>query len=614
MCGIVGYIGHRQAAAVVLEGLGRLEYRGYDSAGIAVLKPTGTFATYKAVGKLSALHTRLEEGLPAGGLGIGHTRWATHGPANLSNAHPHVDCTQRVTVVQNGIVENYASLKSELAARGHTFTSQTDTEVLPHLIEEALADGLDLGAAVDRMLGQARGALAVLVASEAFPDTVIAARNGNAGGLVIGVGDEETFVASDLPALVSFTDKAVFLASGEVATLKPGAVEIRTIAGDRVSRDPVDVSQNPMTAAKGEFKHFMLKEIMEQPEALTDVLRGRVDLESPALYLEELEGIVERLGRVRRVVLTGCGTSYHAALVGRRYFESLTRLPVEVEIGSELRYRDATLGPEDLVISLTQSGETADTLAAMEEAARQGALQIVVTNIPGSQATRIADATFEIRAGLEVGVAATKTFTSSIVCLHLLALHLGTLIRTLSVDDAAQHLRDLARLPQLVSLALERRQQVEDAVDHFLRMQSFLFLGRGLLYPIALEGALKLKEISYIHAEGYAAGEMKHGPIALIGREMPTVALAPEGALREKMASNVEEIKARSGTVIGLLTDGDDELGERVDHALFLPDMPPSLLPVVASVPLQLFAYYMGVERGADVDQPRNLAKSVTVE
>ena len=614
MCGIMGYVGHRQAGPIILEGLGHLEYRGYDSSGLAVLQPTNGFAIHKAVGKLEALHASLEGGLPPGVLAIGHTRWATHGQPSLPNAHPQLDCTQSIAVVHNGIVENYHTLKAELSSRGHRFTSQTDTEVLPHLMEEAMADGLDIEAAVRRVLEVAHGALAVLVASEQSPNVLVAAKTGNAGGLVIGFGDEEFFVASDFPALVPFTQRIVFMASHEIAVLTPQEVRFTNVAGEPVVRNPVEVSGNLMATAKGEYKHFMLKEIMEQPATLTDVLRGRVDLEAHALRLDELASVSNRLRAVRRVILTGCGTSYHAALVGRRYFESLTRLPVEVEIASELRFRDSVLGPEDLVISLTQSGETADTLAAMEQASRYNALQIVVTNISTSQATRLADATFDVRAGLEVGVAATKTFTCSITCLYLLALHIGTLRGTIPADEVARRLQEIALLPQFISITLDRRDQVERIANTFPRTEHFLYIGRGLLYPIALEGALKLKEISYLHSEGFAAGEMKHGPIALIDSGMPTMALAPADLLRDKMASNIEEIKARDGVIVGLLTDGDIELAARVTHAIFIPDVPPPLLPIVATVPLQLFAYYIGVKRGADVDQPRNLAKSVTVE
>ena len=614
MCGIMGYIGEREAAPIVLEGLARLEYRGYDSAGLAILQPTSEFATRKSVGNLASLRAELNGDLPGGYLGIGHTRWATHGPPSVSNAHPHLDCDGRVAVVQNGIIDNYASLKADLVSRGHRFQSQTDTEVLPHLIEEEISTGLELEDAVREALLRVSGALALLVASDLHSDVLVAARTGNAGGLVIGLGEGEMFVASDMPALVSLAPEVAFMNSGEVAVIRSDAVRLTDMKGESIAMKPFAVGQNPMAVTKGDHKHFMVKEIMEQPKTLLDAIRGRVDLDGSALRLEELDGLAERMRSARRVILTACGTSYHAALVGRRYLEQVARIPVEVEISSELRYRDIVIGPEDLVISVTQSGETVDTLGAMEHLARATDLQVVVTNVPGSQATRIAPATIEMRSGPEIGVASTKSFTSSIVCLYLLALRLGELRGSLSPESLAERLRDLAEMPRLVGSVLANTGQVERLADEFSIAKNFLFLGRGSTYPIALEGALKLKEISYIHAEGYPGGEMKHGPIALIDSEMPTLAIAPEGDHYTKMANNIEEIKARNGVVVGLLTEGDQALVERVDHTLFIPRVSAPLLPVVASVPVQLFSYYMGLKRGADVDQPRNLAKSVTVE
>ena len=614
MCGIMGYVGERQAAPIVLEGLTRLEYRGYDSAGLAILQPTSEFATRKSVGNLASLRAELNGDLPGGCLGIGHTRWATHGPPSVSNAHPHLDCDGRVAVVQNGIIDNYASLKADLVSRGHRFQSQTDTEVLPHLIEEEISTGLELEDAVREALLRVSGALALLVASDLHPDVLVAARTGNAGGLVIGLGEGEMFVASDMPALVSLASEVAFMNSGEVAVIRSDTVLLTDMKGESIAMKPFSVGQNPMAVTKGDYKHFMIKEIMEQPKTLLDAIRGRVDLDGSALRLEELDGLAERMRSARRVILTACGTSYHAALVGRRYLEQVARIPVEVEISSELRYRDIVIGPEDLVISVTQSGETVDTLGAMEHLARATDLQVVITNVPGSQATRIAPATIEMRSGPEIGVASTKSFTSSIVCLYLLALRLGELRGALSPENLSKRLRDLAEMPRLVGSVLANAGQVERLADEFSIAKNFLFLGRGSTYPIALEGALKLKEISYIHAEGYPGGEMKHGPIALIDSEMPTLAIAPEGEHYTKMANNIEEIKARNGVVVGLLTEGDQALAERVDHTLFIPRVSTPLLPVVASVPVQLFSYYMGLKRGADVDQPRNLAKSVTVE
>ncbi|MBI4328258.1 MAG: glutamine--fructose-6-phosphate transaminase (isomerizing) [Chloroflexi bacterium] len=613
MCGIMGYTGGRQAARLLLEGLGRLEYRGYDSAGIAVLSTDG-FRVMKTVGKVDALRDALEGGLPSGTLGIGHTRWATHGKPSLANAHPHLDCHGRVAVDQNGIVENYLSLKADLLRRGHTFVSQTDTEVLPHLIEEALGGDLPLEEAMRQVLKQAQGALALLVADARSPDTLIAVRSGNAGGIVVGHGEGETFVASDLPALLPFTRKVSFLGNAEIAVLRSGRALFTDLQGKAIAKESVAAALDLLSAAKGGYKHFMLKEIMEQPDTLTDAFRGRVDLEDGGLDLPELAPVLRHLARIQRVVLTACGTSHHATLIGRQYIESIAGLPATAEIASELRYRDTHLGPETLVVSISQSGETADTLAAMEEAARQGAAQITISNVPGSAATRLAEATLFIQAGLEVGVAATKTFTGSLLCLYLLAIHLGLERRALPAKRAAELLQDLALVPSLVGRLLEQAPVYEDLAGRLARYQNFLFLGRGLGYPVALEGALKLKEISYIHAEGSAAGEMKHGPIALVDNQVPVVAVAPRGLLREKMAGNIEEVRARDGIVIGLLTQGDDELAARVHHSLLLPEASPLLLPVLAVVPLQLLAYYIGLRRGCDVDQPRNLAKSVTVE
>ena len=614
MCGIMGYTGHRQAMPIVLDGLSRIEYRGYDSAGIAILEPSGAFGTNKAVGKLDALRAGLEGSFVSGTLGLGHTRWATHGAPSLANAHPHMDCTGRVSVVQNGIVENYSALATELAARGHRFTSQTDTEVLPHLIEEALDRGLDALEAVMSILPDMRGALVFLVACAQEPERIIAVRAGNAGGLVIGLGDGETYAASDLPAIVPFTRRALPLNNGEIAVLSPEGAQLSTLTGQPVERELTEVTRDPLRAAKGMYKHFMLKEIMEQPQALTDALRGRVDLESGWLEPDYDPALSERLAAARRIILTGCGSSHHAALVGRRYFESLAGIPAEVEIASELRHRDIGPGAGDLIIAITQSGETLDTLAAMQHSAEQGAECIVITNALDSEAARIADFTMDMRSGLEVGVAATKSFTSVILCLYLLAIDAGARRQALTAGQVSRHLLDLERLPGIISEILERREAVRATAERLTGSDNCLLLARGSLYPIALEGALKLKEIAYIHAEGGAGGEMKHGPIALIDQQMPTIALACEGALRDRMAINITEIKARAGHVIGVLTDGDTTLAGQVDEALFIPPTPPLLLPVAATAPLQLLAYEIGLLRGADIDQPRNLAKSVTVE
>ena len=614
MCGIMGYTGHRQAMPIVLDGLSRIEYRGYDSAGIAILGPSGVFGTNKAVGKLDALRADLEGSFVSGSLGLGHTRWATHGAPSLANAHPHMDCTGRVAVVQNGIVENYSVLAAQLVSRGHRFMSQTDTEVLPHLIEEALDRGLDPVDAVKSILPDMHGALVFLVACAQEPDTLIAVRAGNAGGLVIGAGDREMYAASDLPALVPFTRKAMPLNNGEIAVLRPEGAQVSTLDGTPVTREFTEVTRDPLRAAKGMYKHFMLKEIMEQPQALTDALRGRVDLEAGRLEPDYGAGLSERLAAARRIILTGCGSSYHAALVGRHYFETLAGVPVEAEVASELRYRDALIGEGDLLIAITQSGETLDTLAALEHASSLGADCVAVTNALDSEAARIACETMDMRSGLEVGVAATKSFTSAILCLYLLAIDAAAGRGAMDEAEVSRHLLDLERLPGIVSESLERGNAIRAAADRLTANDNCLLLGRGPLYPIALEGALKLKEVAYIHAEGSAGGEMKHGPIALIDQSMPTIALAPAGGLRDRMAINISEIKARAGHVVGVLSDEDDELGGQVDEAIFVPETPAHLAPIAATVPLQMLAYEIGLLRGADIDQPRNLAKSVTVE
>ena len=614
MCGIMGYTGHRQAMPIVLDGLSRIEYRGYDSAGIAILGPGGVFGTTKAVGKLDALRADLEGSFVSGTLGLGHTRWATHGAPSLANAHPHMDCTGRVSVVQNGIVENYSKLAAQLTSRGHRFTSQTDTEVLPHLIEEALDRGLDPVDAITSILPDMHGALVFLVACAQKPDTLIAVRTGNAGGLVVGLGDGETFAASDLPALVPLTRRAMPLNNGELAVLRPGGIEVSTLDGKPVTREYLEVTRDPLRAAKGMYKHFMLKEIMEQPQALTDALRGRVDLESGRLEPDYSPSLSERLAKARRIVLTGCGSSYHAALVGRHYFEMLSGVTTDVEIASELRHQSSRLGEGDLLIAITQSGETLDTLAALEYASSAGAECIAVTNALDSEAARIACDTMDMRSGLEVSVAATKSFTSAILCLYLLAIDAAAGRGALDESEVSRYLLDLERLPGIVSEILERGDAIREIAERLTVNANCLLLGRGPLYPIALEGALKLKEVAYIHAEGGAGGEMKHGPIALIDQSMPTIALACEGGLRDRMAINISEIKARAGHVIGVLTDGDDELASQVDEAIFIPPTPPRLVPIAATVPLQMLAYEIGLLRGADIDQPRNLAKSVTVE
>jgi glucosamine--fructose-6-phosphate aminotransferase (isomerizing) len=614
MCGIIGYEGTREAAPLLLEGLQRLEYRGYDSAGLAVLDANGALHLRKAVGKLSNLVARLEGVYPPGTAGLAHTRWATHGKPSDENAHPHLDCTGDVAVVHNGIIENYLALRQELIAEGHRFTSETDTEVLAHLIEARLSAGDDLAAALRHALGRIDGSQAIVALSRSRPGTIVAARAGNAGGVVIGYGQHEHFVASDLPALLPETRRVVFLADGELAELSREAVRYWDAEGRPLEKEPQTMPLDPVAAAKGAYKHFMAKEIMEQPECVLDTFRGRVLFDPPSVDLGGLDLPDETLRSVQRVVLIAMGTSLHAAMVGRHYIERIAGIPAEVENASEFRYRGALLGPETLVVSVAQSGETVDTLEAMHEAKLRGAPQITVCNTPGAQSTRVADGTIYTRCGPEIGVASTKTMTASMVALYLLTSHSGRLRGALDGARLAALVEPLAHLPDLMGRMLRSAPTIEQLAHSFHRYQHFLFLGRGIQYPVAMEGALKLKEVSYIHAEGYPAGEMKHGPIALIDDTMPTVAIAVRDGLRDKMLSNIEQIKARDGTVIALISEGDAELAAKVDHAIEVPETTPLLLPLLTTLPVQLLAYHIAVWRGCDVDQPRNLAKTVTVE
>jgi len=610
----MGYVGLRPAAPLLLEGLGRLEYRGYDSAGIAVLDDTGDLRVSKRIGKLNELVLSLEGQAPSGHLGIGHTRWATHGRPSQDNAHPQQDCAGDIVVIHNGIVENYLTLKRELQGAGHRFTSETDTEVIPHLIESHLAEGEDLVAAVRRTIAQIEGAHAIVVMSRREPGALVAARVGNAGGVTVGYGQDEMFVASDLPALLPHTRRVVFLADREVALVRRSGADYWSAAGEVLALEPQTLPYDPVTAAKGVYKHFMLKEIMEQPEAILDTIRGRAQFELPAVELEEVAFSDQELRSLERAVLVGMGTSLHAAMVGRHYFEHIAGLSAEVDNSSEFRYRDPLVGPDTLVVSIGQSGETVDTLAAMSEAGSKGARQVTICNVVGSQATRVAEGAVLTRCGLEIAVASTKTFTSAIAALYLLACHLGRRRDHLDDLQLAGLLDPLARIPHLVGEVLKQDAEFERLAHLFFRQQNFLFLARGIQYPIAMEGALKLKEVSYIHAEGYPAGEMKHGPIALIDQSMPVVAIAVRDGLYDKMLANIEQVKARDGVVIALATEGDTEIAGKADHVIYLPQTSPLLMPILAAVPLQLLAYHIALRRGCDVDQPRNLAKTVTVE
>jgi len=614
MCGIIGYVGSKPVLPVLLEGLRRMEYRGYDSAGVALLSPEG-IALRRSAGKLANLEHALRTEPVDGIYGIGHTRWATHGRPTEENAHPHRDCTGRIVVVHNGIIENYLELKHELREQGHVFTTETDTEIVAHLVEREMRDD-GLENAVRRALTYLRGMFAIVIVSVEDPEKIVAVRNGPP--IVVGLGQDEFFVASDIPAILSHTRDVVFLGDEEMAVITRSGVQFTDFFGRAVSKTTQRVLWDPIAAEKGGHKHFMLKEIFEQPTAARDTILGRVSLDSGRIFLENLNVEDAALRALQKVTIIACGTSWHAALVGKYLIESLAQLPVEVDYGSEYRYRNPIIGPNELAIVSSQSGETADTLAALREAKRKGASSIAICNVVGSMATREADGTVYTHAGPEIGVASTKAFTSQLVALHLLGLYLAQVRDTLSPAAMRGHIEDLLHIPQIIEQAVKASTAMERVAERFHARTDFLFLGRGINYPIALEGALKLKEISYIHAEGYPAGEMKHGPIALIDERMPIVAIAPDDAVFEKMIGNVQEAKARGGSVIAITTAGDDRMSSVLDAAqdvmLSMPRTSQLLTPIVMTIPLQLLAYYIAVRRGCDVDQPRNLAKSVTVE
>jgi len=613
MCGIVGYVGPRQATSIVVEGLKRLEYRGYDSAGVAAFQD-GRIALRRSVGKLTNLVSALEADPLSGHIGMGHTRWATHGGVTEANAHPHTDCQGEIVVIQNGIVENYVELKEELRAEGHTFRSQTDTEVISHLVEKYYGQEGDLVTAVRQALNRMAGFNAVVVLSSHEPDKLVAARLGNAGGVVIGQGEGEMLLASDMPALLDHTQRMIFLESQEMAVVTQTGASFFTLEGVPIQKEVRVIPLDPVAVAKGGYKHFMQKEIYEQSRSVTDAIRGRVDFDEAVIHLEDMPIAPEVLRRANKIYSVACGTAWHSALVGKFMIEELAQVRVEVDYGSEFRYRDLLLDDRTLFLAVTQSGETVDTLAAMDKARRAGIKTLTIVNVMGSEASRVADGVMYMRAGLEIGVAASKTFTSQMVLHYLLALYLGQIRGTIKKERMRELLHDLVELPNLVGQVLEDGTDYEALANEYFKRENFLYLGRGINYPIALEGALKLKEISYIHAEGYPAGEMKHGPIALIDERMPVVAIAVKDKVYEKMINNIEQVKARGGTVIALATEGDEDIARKSDHVLYIPQTSPLLTPVLAVIPLQLLAYHIAVRRGCDVDQPRNLAKSVTVE
>ncbi len=618
MCGIVGYVGSKDATTIILDGLARLEYRGYDSAGIAVQNGGGV-QIRREVGKLSNLRTKVTASPIDGHIGIGHTRWATHGVPAERNAHPHISQDGMFVLVHNGIVENYLALKEELTADGVQFTSETDTEVIVHLIEKyAQQNGSDTDdkviEAVRAAVSRLTGAHAIVVLPTHLPHLLIAVRIGNAGGVILGLGEGENFIASDIPAILEHTREMIYLEHRQMAIVRADTLTIRGLDGAMFKPKIHRVAFDAVSAAKGEFKHFMQKEIFEQAKGVTDTLAGRIDRDHALVHLHDLKLTPERAQSLRRIVTVACGTSYYSALVGKFYLEQMARLSVEVEYGSECRYRAPLLDSETAVLAITQSGETVDTLAAMEYASSHGATVWSIVNAVGSQAMRLADGFIGMNVGPEIGVASTKTFTASIVDQYLLAIALGTARGTLTDAQRRERIEDLAKLPEILRRTLALDSVIQALAGKLHHYNDFLYLGRGAQYPIALEGALKLKEISYIHAEGYPAGEMKHGPIALIDEAMPVVAIALKDSLYEKMISQIEQVKARGGKVIALATEGDTDIADAADEVLYLPECPALLAPVMTSIPIQLLAYHVAVWRGTDVDQPRNLAKSVTVE
>ena len=620
MCGIVGYVGKKRVVPVIIDGLRRLEYRGYDSAGIAVAGDGDGLQVRRAEGKLRNLEEAVRLKPIDGTYGIGHTRWATHGRPTEENAHPHRDCTGQIVVVHNGIVENYVSLKKQLIEDGHKFTTETDTEVIAHLVENHMKDGkTSLEEAVRRTVRQLTGVFAIAVISADEPNKIVAARNGPPA--VIGLGNDEYFVASDVPAILYHTRDLFFLGDGDLAIISPSGVKLTDFDGQAISRPVQHITWDPIMAEKGGFKHFMLKEIFEQPRAVRDTTLGRVSLDSCKVFLDEMDITQDDFRKIEQVYVTACGTSWHAGLAGKFMIERLAKLPVEVDYASEFRYRDPLNGPNDLTILITQSGETADTIAAMRESRAKGSKTLSICNVVGSMIARESSGTIYTHAGPEIGVASTKAFTAQLTALFLFAAYLGHVRGTITLDQSKALLKELTLIPGKLESLLSGEEETEDLAKQYHRAHDFLFLGRGIHYPIALEGALKLKEISYIHAEGYPAGEMKRGPNALIDEDLPVVIIATRdlndagSILRyEKTLSNLKEVKARSGTVIAVATHGDEEIKEAADHVLYVPEAPELLAPILEIIPLQLLAYHIAVRRGCDVDQPRNLAKSVTVE
>jgi|Deesub1362A_J573_1020465.scaffolds.fasta_scaffold00027_6 glucosamine--fructose-6-phosphate aminotransferase (isomerizing) len=611
MCGIIGYIGKSNAVTVILDGLKRLEYRGYDSAGIAFFTDNNRIAVRRCKGKINDLYPMLMQQIPQTHTAIGHTRWATHGRPSEENAHPHR--SNGIVLVHNGIIENYLQLKKELEKEGYNFTSETDTEVMCHLIHKYSSSyDIPLEEAVRRAMKDIRGAYAIAVMSEKEPGKIVGVRRDSP--LVVGLGDGEFFVASDIPAFLSYSRDVIFLNDDEMVVMTDSGITISTLDGTTLQKDVMSISWNSSMAEKGGYRHFMLKEIFEQPRAIADTITGRLHPETGEINLEEFHLTPDYLKDIKKIFIVACGTSWHAAMVGKYMIEELARVPVEVDIASEFRYRNPLLGSKTLFIAITQSGETADTLAAQRHAKQLGTKVMSICNVIGSTASREADAVFYTRSGPEIGVASTKAFTTQLVGLFLFAIALGRINNVVSKEQAKKLLSELLMIPDKVETVLSNDSEIEKIAKESFKKDSSLYLGRGINYPIAMEGALKLKEISYIHAEAYPAGEMKHGPIALVEEDFPVLFLAPKDRLYEKVISNIQEIRSRSGKIIAVTTEGNTNITDFSDYSIYVPEADPLVLPILLVVPLQLIAYHIGVLRGCDVDQPRNLAKSVTVE
>lgn len=609
MCGIVGYIGEKEALPVLLDGLKKLEYRGYDSAGIAVIKDNN-IEIKKCQGKLERLENLLKKEAPQGNIGLGHTRWATHGKPNYLNAHPHNGCNSEIVVVHNGIIENYLPLRERLISEGHNFVSETDTEVLPHLIESNFQN--DLTSAVKESLKEIEGSYAIGVISTRDSEKIIASRCGSP--LIIGVGEGEMFLASDIPALLNYTNRVIFLKEKEIATITKDGVEISDFEGKILKKEIINIEWDAEMTEKSGYKHFMLKELFQETMVIRNNLEGRINLSTNSLELSEISFPSKNIKEIEKIFILSCGSSYYTALVGKYIFEELTGIPVEVDYGSEFRYRKILLGKKDLTVVISQSGETADTIAALKACKEAGSHVLAITNVKGSTISREADSVMYIKAGPEIGVATTKAFIGQLVSLFILSLYFAQVKETLDSLEIKKIVSELIKLPQMVEIILLKEPEIIKLSEEFFNFHNFLYLGRGINYPIALEGALKLKEISYIHAEGYPAGEMKHGPIALLDKTFPTVVIAPRDKVYTKVINNIKEVKARDTLVMAIATEGDREIDNIVDRIFYIPKTLDILYPILSVIPLQLFAYHIADKLGCDVDKPRNLAKSVTVE